>query len=235
MTDHSIYNTQVQFIKPVSFIGITQSNINELFTGAEMRQRQLHHQSSPHDWQFTEAGDLGHTVSLLAMKQLETIPPEWLICFKPLPADPLVSTSSRSLISESSLQLVLSEGGSQQSSFYTLGERGSVDLVSFWDFLKLFWVVHLLSSRASLGDGIFQSRRKPLHHTTSTGTTASGPNTHGQEPLKLRDKTVFLLADFLRHLSQLTECGLAQWSSSYIFTWRRQFFLSNLINPLILS
>lgn len=75
MTDHSIYNTQVQFIKPVSFIGITQSNIYELYTGAELMQRQLHHQSSPpHGWQFPEAGDPGHTVSLLAMNQCGDYP-----------------------------------------------------------------------------------------------------------------------------------------------------------------
>lgn len=47
-----------QLGKPMSFTRVTYKNMRErLLTGAEITQRQMHHQSSPqHEWQLTGAG-----------------------------------------------------------------------------------------------------------------------------------------------------------------------------------
>ena len=47
-TDQSAHTTKVLLGEPISFIGVTYRNMGEgLLTGAEMTQRQLHHQSPP--------------------------------------------------------------------------------------------------------------------------------------------------------------------------------------------
>ena len=71
----------------------------------------------------------------------------------------LVSASYRQqldLVSESSLLLGVSESGSQKSLCLLLEARGPLNLVSFRNFLELFWVVYHLEG-ASLKDRIFWS------------------------------------------------------------------------------
>lgn len=47
-TDQSAHTTKVLLGEPMGFIGVTYRNMGEgLLTGAEMTQRQLHHQGSP--------------------------------------------------------------------------------------------------------------------------------------------------------------------------------------------
>lgn len=48
MTDQSMDTTEIQLGEPLSFIGLTYSNMGEgLLVAAGMAQRQGHHQSTP--------------------------------------------------------------------------------------------------------------------------------------------------------------------------------------------
>jgi hypothetical protein len=84
ITDQSLDTIKVQLNEPTSFIGATNRNMGErLFTGAEMTQRQLCHQSQ-YGWQLTKAEKLEHTVQRAGNSTSSGVLSRWLSWSEPL-------------------------------------------------------------------------------------------------------------------------------------------------------
>lgn len=130
-TEQSAHTTQVLLGEPMSFIGVTYSNLVEVFlTGAEMTQRKLHHQGP------AQHGD--------SSQKLET----WRNCTACRCLNRLENILSRCLSWSKLLQDSWSEVGSFESflcssaCFHWQG-KSLVNLIRFRDRFETFWVAFL--------------------------------------------------------------------------------------------